>query len=74
MLIDDMDPYHPDLARDFKIWADKYTFIGDVKGSSVEVNLKRIFVTSQYRIADCFKDPKTVEALVRRFKEIVVPD
>lgn len=69
--LDDFDPSHgPFLAYFLKIWADHYSFNAEVKGGMLKIRPKKIIVTSQYALERCFEDPKTVEALMRRFKLI----
>lgn len=68
VLFDDMDPDCGKWAgRFFKIWADKYPFIGDVKGGSAYIRPRRFIVTSQFTIEECFGEVQTRDALNRRF-------
>lgn len=70
-VIDDMDPKHSMLSTFLKVWTDHYAFIGENKGGACMIRPKKIVVTSQYTIAECFPgEPETIEALTRRFKVI----
>ncbi|QMW69014.1 replication-associated protein [Crucivirus-520] len=68
VLIEDVDPQRCEyLDYHLKIWSDRYPFRGDVKHHSAVLRPRTIIVTSNYTITQCFKDPKTVAALRRRF-------
>jgi len=60
------------LGHHLKIWADRYPFKPEIKGSSLPPQRpKRIIVTSNYSITDCFgADPILLAAIQRRFREI----
>lgn len=68
VLLDDWDPRHEMLTQHLKIWADRYVFRGETKGSSMLCRPKRIIVTSNFTIEECFSKPEDVEAIKRRFK------
>nr|WQA30165.1 MAG: rep protein [Cressdnaviricota sp.] len=68
VLLDDWDPRQEMLTQKLKIWADRYPFRGETKGSSMVIRPKRIIVTSNYEIEDCFQNPQDQEAIRRRFK------
>lgn len=67
VIIDDLDKTHKTLARDLKIWSDKYAFVGEVKGSAGWTRPKKLIVTSQYHLTAVFEDAETQSALLRRF-------
>lgn len=73
VIIDDMDPFHKSMARDFKIWADRYPFPAECKGGSLCIRPKKLVVTSNYRINEVWDDETTQKAMNRRFTEIYVP-
>ena len=70
IIIDDFDDTHACLGHHLKRWGDHYSFIAETKGGSICIRPKWIVVTSQYRMEDIFKDGPTIQALLRRFKEI----
>lgn len=72
VIIDDFDPSHACLAHYMKIWADHYAFLGETKGGMIKIRPKTIIVTSQYDIDEIFPDPKTQDALCRRYKQILI--
>lgn len=67
MLIEDVDKYHVKLGYQIKIWADRYPFIGNVKGSSVSMRPEKVLVTSNYLPEDIWSDDATVLPIYRRF-------
>lgn len=74
VIMDDIGPEHKVLAQQLKIWADRYGCILETKGGALSSNYEYFIVTSQYTINEIFgDDPKTVEALRRRFKVIDIP-
>lgn len=68
VIIDDVDPTMEWIGPFLKEWADHYPFNAEVKGGCRVIRPSIIVVTSQYTIAECFKDSETVSALKRRFK------
>jgi len=69
VIVDDIDPSHESWVGHFiKIWTDHYPFNAEIKGGTRMIRPKRFVFTSQYSIAQIFKDPETVLALQRRFK------
>lgn len=51
-----------------KIWSDHYPFKAETKGSQMLIRPKRIVVTSNYSIRECYPEPQDYEPLERRFK------
>lgn len=69
VVLDDFDPSHGKFLEYYlKIWADHYAFNAEVKGGMLNIRPKRIIVTSQYTIEECFESVEGREALNRRFK------
>lgn len=58
------------MGHFLKIWADKFSFIGEIKGSSRHLRPLKIIVTSNYTIAELYgKDEPLMAAIKRRFEE-----
>jgi len=84
VIIDDFDRNGVCLSHYLKIWADSYHgWLGEVKNDSVYPYIKRLVVTSNYRIRELFGpglgnpsgDEQTCLAILRRFRECTVePD
>ncbi len=78
VLIEDVDPdcfKIPQTVSNFKKWADRYTFQGEIKGGSLQINAAdyELIITSQYSIDACF-DREDSQAIKRRFEVITFPD
>jgi hypothetical protein len=72
VIIEDLDPRTCQcLVNHIKIWADRYTFTGEVKCGSTQIwpGAWYLVVTSNYRIDQCFLNPEDAEAIKRRFTE-----
>lgn len=67
VLIDDFDKQGECLGHLLKIWADDYRFLGEIKGGSIYITNKALFITSNYRIEDIFQDVEVRDALMCRF-------
>lgn len=66
ILIDDLDSNC--LGHYLKLWADKYAVSGEVKGGIVKLAHTTLIVTSNYSIADLWKDDLIMaQAIKRRF-------
>nr|QXP07805.1 MAG: replication associated protein [Arizlama virus] len=72
VIIEEADPIKcQHMAYFFKKWFDRYPFKADIKGAMLnQIRPKKIIVTSNYTIEECFPNHQDVEALRRRFKVI----
>lgn len=70
--LDDFDM--KELGHHLKIWADRYAFLAEIKGSAMYVRPRLFVVTSNYKITDPFFcwDDVTTDAIDRRFKTVHV--
>lgn len=69
IILDDFDTLGTGLSHHLKIWTDRYRCQGEIKGGTVQLNHSHFVVTSQYTIAQLWKDdPEVVAALERRFR------
>lgn len=74
VLLDDFDKHHKGLGHHLKIWADRYAFIGEAKGSGIRIRPEKIIITSNYKISEIFgEDEVLCEAIERRFYKIFIP-
>lgn len=71
VLLDDLDSNC--LGHYLKIWADKYAFMAECKGSSIQIRPKTFIVTSNYKPEELFLDPILATAIRRRFYFIHIP-
>lgn len=67
VLIEDIEPMHEKMSWHLKIWADRYPFIAQIKGSSVHIRPDVVIVTSNYTPESIFADNTICEAISRRF-------
>ena len=67
VILDDWDPYMAAQGGDMKRWCDRYVFPAEIKGAVRKIRPRKLVVTSQYRINECWVDKKTVAAIERRF-------
>jgi hypothetical protein len=60
------------IGHHLKIWADRYPFKMEIKGSSLPLQRpKRIIVTTNYSIDECFsRDGMLCDAIKRRFRSV----
>jgi hypothetical protein len=72
VLINDWVPGHGVLATHLLGWADRYACAAEVKGGQIVIvpGCFFLFVTSNYRIRDCFPDEDIRKSMERRFQEV----
>ena len=68
VIIDDFEQNFGVLGHHMKIWADRYAFMAEQKGTSVSIRPKRIIVTSNYHPRDIWSEGQILSAILRRFK------
>lgn len=69
--MDDIDPDSTSwIARFLKIWADKWSFLAEIKGSAMMVRPKRFIITSNYTIEQMGFRPADLEPILARFIQI----
>jgi len=68
VIIDEWSPCHEVLACHLKQWADHHPFAAETKGSSICIRPKKIIITSNYSIDQCFSKEEDAVPLKRRFK------
>lgn len=68
VVIDEWSPSHECLASHLKQWADHHPFCAETKGSSMCIRPRKIIVTSNYSMEQCFSREEDLEPLRRRFK------
>jgi len=77
VILDDLDMTHKAwIGSHLKRWADRYSFPGEMKGTTKQLRPQKIVVTSNYTIEEVFgEDLVLVAALKRRFtvRHIVQP-
>lgn len=74
VIIEDLDPSHAEHMRyHLKLWCDHGPFRAETKGGSIMARPRRIIITSQYSLAQCFADPETYAALERRLERVQFP-
>jgi len=71
VVIEEWSPKNDMTASGLKIWADRYPFNAEVKGGVIKkIRPRRIIVTSNYSMEQCFERTEDLEPLKRRFKQV----
>lgn len=68
VIIEDLDPKHEYMGYHLKIWADRYPFPAEIKGSTICIRPKHIVVTSNYHPRQIWSDIGILDPILRRFK------
>lgn len=71
VICDDFGPKQCEYLQWYmKRWADKFPFPMETKGGGRQIRPKRIIVTSQYTIGECFEDVLVRKAIRNRFQVV----
>lgn len=70
-----IEEMHPEagkfLGHFIKIWADRYPFNAEVKGSTLKkIRPKKVIILSNYTIDECFEKAQDRDPIKRRFKTV----
>lgn len=68
VVLEDFDQNQACLGYYLKIWADRYPFLGEVKGAGVYPNYKCFIVTSNYHPSEIWTQKQMLEPILRRFR------
>lgn len=68
--IEEVDPISGKwLGHFLKIWSDRYPFTAEIKGGTLKkIRPRKLIVTSNYTLEECFPNPGDALPLRRRFK------
>ncbi|AXH74167.1 MAG: putative viral replication protein [Cressdnaviricota sp.] len=73
--IEEWSPTNECTGSQLKIWADRYPFTGQVKGSSLKkIRPTKLIVLSNYTIEECFQNHKDLKPILRRFTQLRFPE
>lgn len=67
VIIDEWQPEHECLAHHLKRWCDHHPFSAEMKGGTMVIRPKKIIVTSNYELDECFTRVGDLDPLKRRF-------
>lgn len=73
VILDDFSLSHRGLGYHLKIWADRYAFAAEIKGSKINIRPEVFVVTSNYLPMHIFEDGAEAEAVARRFRIVFMP-
>lgn len=72
--IEEWEPKNEVTGSKLKIWADRYPFPAEIKGGTIQkIRPKKIIVTSNYSIRECFPNEQDWKPLERRFTQVYFP-
>lgn len=69
VIIEDFDPEDKYMGKYFKQWCDEKVFRVELKHGGKVIRPKRICITSNWRIDQCWLDDRIVKPMQRRFHE-----
>ncbi len=72
-LLDDLDCCGVCLSHHLKIWADKYSFLAEIKGGTISIRPSHMIITSNFSPRELFQEQHLGTAICRRFKIYTVP-
>lgn len=71
VIIDEVEKESKMFGHLFKIWGDRYSFIGETKGSARPIRPEKIIIISNYSIQEVFCEDRTLQkAIERRYKQV----
>lgn len=74
VVIEEWCPKNEMTASNLKIWADRYPFNAEIKGGQLKrIRPKKVIVTSNYTMEQCFEKIEDLEPIKRRFKAVYFP-
>ena len=74
VVIEEWDPSHSFMIHHLKIWSDRYPFSAEIKNGNLQgIRPKKIIITSNFTMEQCFPNTQDLEPLKRRFKAIHFP-
>lgn len=74
VVIEEWAPKNEMSASNLKIWADRYPFSVEVKGGMMrKIRPRKIIVTSNYTMEQCFERTEDLEPMKRRFRQVHFP-
>lgn len=71
--LEDFDHGGSVLGHHLKLWADKFPFLAEVKGSTMMIRPSKFIITSNYHPSMIFTEPTLLTAILRRFLIIELP-
>lgn len=70
ILLEDFDIRHKAFVDTLKIWADRYAFTVELKGTMLTVRPEKIIITSNYHPRDIWFEEQDIQPILSRFRVI----